>query len=201
MNNSIPIETCPVDISDEDILKAMKTISGYLDITPGDFKEIYKIAYGQAVERIVHSVTASDVMTKNVITTGIETSLIDVADLLADNGISGIPIVDDDSAVLGIISEKDFIFHFGADRTNSFMKVVSQCLKNKECIAVSIRKQAAKDIMSAPVITANEKTNAFELAKIFTDKNINRIPIIDKTEKLTGMVTRGDLVQSYCMYS
>lgn len=51
------LDACPMDISDDDILKAMKDISGYLDITPGDFKEIYLFAYRHAVERLTHSVT------------------------------------------------------------------------------------------------------------------------------------------------
>ena len=39
--NNLPIDSCPINISDEDIFEAMKEIRGYLDITPGDFKEIY----------------------------------------------------------------------------------------------------------------------------------------------------------------
>jgi CBS-domain-containing membrane protein len=51
------IEACvPVDISDDDIYEAMKDISGYLDITPGDFKEVYLKAYRHAVLRLTRSV-------------------------------------------------------------------------------------------------------------------------------------------------
>ena len=59
--------SCPVNMSDEDILDAMKSISGYLDITPGDFKEIFSYAYRHAVERIAQSLIAKDVMTVKVI--------------------------------------------------------------------------------------------------------------------------------------
>ncbi|MCP4263626.1 MAG: hypothetical protein GY774_39880, partial [Planctomycetes bacterium] len=43
--------SCPVNMSDEGILDAMKSIPGYLDITPGDFREIFSYAYRYAVER------------------------------------------------------------------------------------------------------------------------------------------------------
>ena len=43
------MDTCPIDMSDEDILEAMRSIPGYLDITPSDFKEIYLSAYRFAV--------------------------------------------------------------------------------------------------------------------------------------------------------
>ena len=61
------LDTGPTDISDDDILKAMKDINGYLDITPGDFKEIYRFAYRHALDRMTHSVTAGEVMTTDVV--------------------------------------------------------------------------------------------------------------------------------------
>jgi CBS-domain-containing membrane protein len=67
--------SCPVNMSDEDILDAMKSIPGYLDITPGDFKEIFGYAYRHAVERIAQSLLAKDVMTAKVISVTPTTSL------------------------------------------------------------------------------------------------------------------------------
>jgi len=67
--------SCPVDISDEDILDAMKSIPGYLDITPGDFKEIFRHAYRHAIERIAQSLVAKDVMTAKLISVTPNTSL------------------------------------------------------------------------------------------------------------------------------
>ena len=99
-----------MDISDNDILKAMKSISGYLDITRGDFKEIYRFAYRHAVERLRHSVKAKDVMTKDVVFVRKDTSLEEVADILNLHTISGVPVIDDDKRVVGVISEKDFLF-------------------------------------------------------------------------------------------
>ena len=49
----------PVELSDEDIYDAMKQISGYLDITLGDFKEIYGLAFQLAVNRLTEAVTAA----------------------------------------------------------------------------------------------------------------------------------------------
>ena len=61
------VDACmPVDISDDDICEAMKDIPGYLDITPGDCREIYLKAYNHAIERLTSSVKASDVMTRDV---------------------------------------------------------------------------------------------------------------------------------------
>ena len=75
------IEACvPVDISDDDIYEAMKDISGYLDITPGDFKEVYLKAYRHAVLRLTRSVRVTEVMTKDVAAVSGDTPLEVVAE-------------------------------------------------------------------------------------------------------------------------
>jgi CBS-domain-containing membrane protein len=55
-------------MSDEDILDAMKSIPGYLDITPGDFKEIFRYAYRHAIERIAQSLLVQDEFRSNLFT-------------------------------------------------------------------------------------------------------------------------------------
>ena len=57
-----------VELQDEDIYEAMKSIPGYLDITPGDFKEVYQLAYRHALERLSRAVTAQEIMTREVVT-------------------------------------------------------------------------------------------------------------------------------------
>ncbi len=191
-------ESCPMDISDDDILKAMRNISGYLDITPGDFKEIYRFAYKHAIDRLRHSVKAKDVMTRNVISVEENTSLEEVAKILNRYVISGVPVIDDDKSVVGVISEKDFLFHMGAKEKRTFMGVVAHCLKSKGCVAISMRKQNAKDIMTSPAVTVDEKTPVSEIANIFIEENINRTPVVGPGQKLVGIVTRTDIVRSSC---
>jgi CBS domain-containing membrane protein len=187
-----------MDISDDDILNAMKNISGYLDITPGDFKEIYRFAYRHAIERLRHSVKAKDVMTKNVVFVEENTSLEEVAEILDRHAISGIPVIDDSKSVVGIISEKDFLFHMGVKEKRTFMGVVAHCLTSKGCVAISMRKQKAKDIMTSPAVTVDENVPTSEIANIFIEKNINRAPVVDPEQKLIGIVTRTDIVKSSC---
>ena len=190
--------SCPVDMSDEDILDAMKSIPGYLDITPGDFKEIFRYAYGHAVERITQSLLAQNVMTTEVISVTPETSLKETAATMAAHGISGIPVIDDRETVVGVISEKDFLFHMGEKRTRSIMNVIAQCLTDSGCVAVSIRTGQAKDIMTSPAHTVFEDTPVFEIASIFAEKNINRVPVLDKNGHLVGIVARADIFQAAC---
>jgi len=190
------LDTSPMDISDDDILKAMKEISGYLDITPGDFKEIYRFAYRHAVDRLTYSVTAGKVMTTDVVFVKKDDSLETAAETMARHGIAGVPVVENGEKVVGVISEKDFLSHMGGDDAKSFMEVVAQYLRNKGCIAITMRQQKAEDIMTSPAITVREDTPVSEIANIFTEKEINRVPVTDDGGKLLGIVAREDIVKS-----
>jgi len=186
----------PADISDEDIYGAMKEIPGYLDITPGDFKEVFRLAYQHAIERFARSVKAKDVMTRNVVLVNRVTPLKKVAEAMAQHGISGVPVVEGDERVAGVISERDFLTHMSAKDAMSFMGVVSECLKGKACLAIPVRRKNAEDIMSSPAVTVDEDTSIMEIANIFSEKNINRVPVIDKKGNLKGIVSRADILQS-----
>ena len=185
-----------IDISDDDILEAMKEIEGYIDITPGDFKELYTFACNHAADRIIHSVKASDIMTKEVIFVERNTSLKEVAKRMACHVISGVPVIGNEGKVSGVISEKDFLSHMGNKDTMSFMAIITQCLSNKECLAMPIHKKKAEDIMVSPAITVNENTSVFEILNIFTEKKINRVPVLNQKMKLTGIVSRADILQT-----
>lgn len=185
-----------ISISDEDIYDAMKDIPGYLDITPGDFKELYRVAFHLAVKRIQTSVRAADIMTRKVIAVDKDMSLKKVAELMARNKISGVPVIRKDRKVAGVISEKDFLSRMVGKNEMTFMSVVAQCLKGKGCLAVSIREKTAKDIMTSPAVTVREDNTVYELANILTEQNINRVPVVSPDEILTGIVSRADIVRA-----
>lgn len=183
-----------VEISDDDVYDAMKEIQGFLDITPGDFKEVYRHAYRHAFERITRTVKARDVMTRGVVTVHPETPLDEVASRMAGAGVSGVPVVDGGGKVAGVISEKDFLARMGG--AESFMSVVAECLKGKGCVAVPIRARRAGDIMSSPPVTVGEEAPVAEIAETFTSKNINRVPVVDVAGRLVGIVSRADIVRA-----
>lgn len=185
----------PTNISDEDILKAMKEMEGYLDITPGDFKEIYRHAYEHALNRLLRAIPAKEVMSKGVVAVGMDTPLQDVAEAMARRGISGVPVLDQNRSVVGIISERDFLNAFGPAGAKSFMEVLATCLAGTGCIAVTARKQRAKEIMTAPPICVGEETPVSEIARIFAEKRINRVPVTDRNGRLVGIVSRADIVR------
>lgn len=198
MDNKDQKQNLPLDIdpTDEDIYGAMKDIPGYLDITPGDLKELYRLAYRHAYDRVTGSVTARDIMTKDVITVSPGTALPEVAAVMAAHGISGLPVVNDDGTVAGVISEKDFLSHMHPGKRPNFMAVIAECLKGRGCLAAPARTATAKDIMKSPALTVGEAETVREIAQLFAGKKINRVPVIDGAGRICGIVTRNDIIRA-----
>ncbi len=197
--NPEPQGTCAIagiDLKDEDIYEAMKKIPGYLDITPGDFKEVYYLAYQLAAERLSRVVTAREIMSREVISVQTDMPLAEVAEAMGKGGVSGVPVLDQDGKVVGVISEKDFLTRMGVTEPKNFMTLVASCLKVKGCVALPIKKQKAADIMNSPAVTVAEDTPVKEIAAIFTEKHINRVVVTDSQGRLLGIVTRGDIVKA-----
>jgi len=188
--------TVPLDITDSDVLEAMKEIGGYLDITPGDLKEIMKTSYRLAMRRIAESVRAADIMTKAVYSVNEETSLKEVADLMADRRISGVPVIDSTGHVTGVISEKDFIVRMGSKAGSHVMGVIAECMHGRGCLASPLREQSAKDVMTSPAITVFGEMTLFRIMELFTEKGINRVPVVDADNRLVGIISREDIIRA-----
>jgi CBS domain-containing protein len=185
-----------LEISDDDIYEAMKDIQGYLDITPADLKEIYKFAYRHALKRITTYVKAHDIMTRKVFSVKRAAPVKEVAELMAEKSVSGIPVIEEDGKVAGIISEKDFLLHMGAGDKMHFMAVVAECLSGKGCVTMPISSKKAEDIMTSPAITVREDATVAGISNIFNEKKINRVPVVDSKGRLAGIVSRADVMRA-----
>jgi len=82
------------DISNDDLRAALKEMGTYVDVTEEDLKTIYSIALKHAEERLASKITVGEVMTKEVITTKKGSNILAASALLAENRISGLPVVD-----------------------------------------------------------------------------------------------------------
>ncbi|MBU3955007.1 CBS domain-containing protein, partial [bacterium] len=120
----------------------------------------------------VSLITAHDVMKKDVIIVSPDTSLQDAVDLLVEMKITGMPVVDPDGSISGIISEKDII-----DYTN----------KN------NIKTAKVRDAMSAKVTAFSSETDINIIAAVLSEGKFRRVPIT-KNGKVVGIVSRRDIM-------
>ncbi len=142
--------------------------------------------------------TVRDVMTTTVLTARRETPLKDVARLLIDAGISGVPVVDAEGLVCGVVSEADFLVKEGAPGTRP-PRVVAGVLGERRVVRERRRKELARvaaQAMTSPAITIRPERSIREAAATMTRHGINRLPVVDDG-RLVGIVTRADLVRAY----
>jgi CBS domain-containing protein len=142
--------------------------------------------------------TIADVMTKPVFTVRREMPLKEVARLLIDHGVSGVPVVDDDGAVLGVVSEADFLVKeqgAGEIRHRRLARLIGERPETLHQLEVIAAKNAG-EAMTAPAITIEASRPIREAASIMTNRRVNRLPVTDGG-KLVGIVTRANLVRAY----
>ena len=135
---------------------------------------------------------AADIMSTPAIACRPETFFEEVAELLADREISGMPVVGEDGEVVGVISERDLAHALGGP----LMRLV---LRRPVRSGPFLREPAppsgsrAQDIMTAPAMLAHPETPVHTLAEIMVKEQLNRIPIV-RSNRLIGVVTRGDVL-------
>ena len=113
------------------------------------------------------TVKVKDVMTTRVITTTQEQSKQQAARLLSQHRISGLPVVNDDNVVVGVVTEHDIIGKEG---------------------------QTVRDIMTRGVISVTPDTDLEEASRILVHERIKRLLVLDQG-RLVGIVSRADLVR------
>ncbi|HST25350.1 MAG TPA: CBS domain-containing protein [Gaiellaceae bacterium] len=135
-----------------------------------------------------------DVMTKQVKTVAPETPLKEVARLLTELRISGLPVMHDGELV-GVISEADILIKERG--TNPGLGgLVGLLFDETADIGRKLHALTAGEAMSSPPITIGPARPVSEAAGKMIDRIVNRLPVVDDG-KLVGIVTRADLVRAF----
>jgi len=146
----------------------------------------------------------SDLMTKNTISTTLNTPVIEAVQLLFRYNIKGAPVIDHDRVVVGVLRENDFIIKDINVHIPTFLTLFEEfglyrkdkALINKDLVAIS--KLRVQDIINSdsPVITLTASVD--EAANLFLKHpEINILPVVDDGGKLEGVLGRHDLIKLY----
>ena len=144
---------------------------------------------------------ASDIMTTKVITVKKETGLQDLARILSENRINGVPVLDEEGSLIGIICESDLI------RRNKKLHIPTVValfdwvlyLESSKVMEKEIKRISAtkvEDLCTKDVVTVDEKTPVDEIATIMSKKKIYTIPVMDG-KRLVGIIGKGDIIRAF----
>jgi CBS domain-containing protein len=134
-------------------------------------------------------------MTRNVITVSPDTRVVEIARLLAEKAVSGVPVVDG-GKVVGVVSEGDLVrrSEIGTDRRSGswWLRLFRS---DTPFDFVRTHGRMARDIMSSPAVTVGEDVPLSEIADLFESKHIKRVPVVSGG-KLVGIISRANLVRA-----
>ena len=130
---------------------------------------------GSATEprEVTPQTKVGEIMTRNVLTAKPETPVVDIVRLMARNKITGLPVVDPDGRLIGVVSESDIIGKAG---------------------------DTVADIMTNGSWTVAEDTPLGEAAEIMLRRRIRRLPVVQADNQLTGLLSRSDLITFFASH-
>ncbi|HKM64050.1 MAG TPA: CBS domain-containing protein [Acidisphaera sp.] len=154
----------------------------------------------EASKRPVHTVTAGEMMTSPVVTVEPETSIAQVAKVLADKHISAVVVCKHDGTLAGMLSEGDILHPFRESmrqKRDWWLGVMSEGenLSQEFLDYVRVDTRSAADLMVRHVVTATEDATLPELAELICKHRVRRIPIL-RDGRVVGIVSRGDLIRA-----
>ena len=134
---------------------------------------------------------AQDIMTKNVISAAVDTTVEQITALMMKNHISAVPILDGDGTVIGLISEGDLMRRVegSGDAHKSWWLSLFSGHENMARDFIAMRTRRATDLMTHDIEVVSPNTPVADIARLLEKKRIKRVPVV-------GIVSRGNLMQA-----
>jgi len=139
-----------------------------------------------------------EIMQKDVVSVKPEDNVMDALRFLFKMRISGLPVINAQGKLVGMFTEKDVLSHI----LPSYIEKVGRFIyeENPKSIKkkfMELDKVKVSQLMRRDVITTNEDASLCEVARIMLTQKARRLPVVDKSGKVVGIVAREDVVKAY----
>ncbi|NLT34905.1 MAG: CBS domain-containing protein [Gaiellales bacterium] len=146
------------------------------------------------------TVKAADIMVAPVITIGTGATVRELARILSENNISGVPVVDEENKLLGVVSEEDLIVQDAELHFPHYIQVFDGVifLESVHRFEERFRKAFAakvEDVMTKEPVTVGPGATLRDVATLMADRDVNRIPVLDEEGHVLGIIARGDVLR------
>ncbi|WP_310719029.1 CBS domain-containing protein [Streptomyces lydicus] len=138
--------------------------------------------------------TIGELMTRKVVSVQLDTPFKDIAQILADHAVSAVPVLDSLGRPAGVVSEADLL-RKAADRSDLSGRTPLPHLEAWERARAEGR--TAGELMSAPAVCAHPEWTVVEAARLMEVQQVKRLPVVDETDTLLGIVSRADLLRVF----
>ncbi len=183
-----------LELSDDDILDAMTHISGYIDVSTEDFREVYHLAHRHAVDRLFGRLRAHNLMRIGMPTLSPDIMLDEAAGILAKSGYKGLPVVDGDGRILGMLTETDYLQRLDAD---SFLELFLRLINDSCEITHRCHETPVRAAMTAPAVCVGRNAGFSEIMASFSRHPGRSAPVVDEHGRLAGLLLRKDFLAAF----
>ncbi|GAA2263933.1 CBS domain-containing protein [Streptomyces atrovirens] len=138
--------------------------------------------------------TVAELMSRSVVRARRDMPFKEIVELLRDNGVTAVPVVDELDRPMGVVSEADLL------RKSSFQPDPSGRTPIPHLEAWERAKAegtSAEELMSAPAMCARPEWTVVEAARLMAVQNVKRLPVVDETDRLQGIVSRSNLLRIF----
>lgn len=149
-------------------------------------------------------ITVEDFMTKQVVSVHPETPLLEAAQILMGRNFDGLPVVNQDGVLVGLLTEYDLISKSTMIHLPTFQKILWQMSVFEKDTSefqkniAEITRLAVQDVMNKEPLTFDKHTSYENVVKTFMEHHrINPIPVVDEKRKVIGVVSRFDVLKPF----
>jgi CBS-domain-containing membrane protein len=138
--------------------------------------------------------SVGNVMTHDVVSVQVRTPYHDIAELLSTHRISSVPVLGATNTVLGVVSEADLLHKYdlrGAQHRPPWWT------RTRRKMWLKTTGTVAEDMMTSPAVTVDVDADIGAAARLLTDHNLKRLPVVDASQHLVGIISRHDLVKVF----
>ncbi|MCE7792963.1 CBS domain-containing protein [Salipaludibacillus sp. CUR1] len=142
---------------------------------------------------------AKDIMTEDVIAVDVDSTVEQCAKLLYENNLSGVPVIDVNDQLVGIVTEGDLIKRASHIKSPAVLELLGGLiyLDNPNKFMDELKRAMSErvgDMMTKDVITIKPDDTIERTATIMVEKKIKRLPVVKSDGKLAGIVSRRDIM-------
>lgn len=189
------------EITREDYERALRSMGTYIDVDVDDLMTLARKARHFASQRANESLKVSRIMTHPVRVVRRDTSMSEAAHLMVTERISGLPVVDEEDRLVGIITEADFLrglgvpaHHPGHSLWQTLETLFNHLANHAELEAPE---DPVADHMVADVVCSSPEQYVDDLLALMKQHRVKRVLVCDDARHVVGMVTRSDLVRVF----
>jgi len=180
-----------IELTDQDILDAMRHIQGYLDVSTEDFRQIYRLAHASAVDQLLGGIGTASLLRHDMTPLTADLTMNQAAARIVQSGYKGLPVVDAEQRVIGILTEADFLRRLKAA---SFLELMLRLLADPSSFTHRCHATRVAEAMTAPAVTIPISATFSDVLSAFTHHPGRSLPVVDPQGHCAGMVLHKDFL-------